>query len=102
MHFQTVFGIDVFQRISAKEYARWKKYCDTFGPIWWKRNDWNFAGLVSMTSAMAYQKPVGTKEALLIFERVKHDPLANSIALIGAFGMLPPDEIQELKDAAMM
>ena len=100
MHFQTVFGIDVFQKISAREYERWRKYLEVFGPIWWKRTGWNFASLTSMTSATAYQKPIGTRDCLLKFERVKHDPLANSIALIGAFGMLPPDEIQELRDAA--
>jgi len=97
-----VFGIDVFQRISAREYERWKMYCDTFGPIWWKRNDWNFANMVSMTSATAYAKPVSTNECLIKFERVKHNPMDNTTAWIGAFGMLPPDEIQELKDAAYM
>ena len=101
MHFQTVFGLDALSRISAREYERWKLYFKIFGPIWWKRNDWNFANLTSMVSASVYEKPTDSEKLLLKFKRVKHDPLANTIAVIGAFGeTLSPDEIQALRNAA--
>ena len=100
MHFQTVFGIDVFEKISERQYRRWLKYFEYFGPIWWKRDDWNFANLTSMTSASVYRKPLGIKETMLKFKRVKRDSLDNTVALVGAFNMLPQDELNELREAA--
>jgi len=99
MHFQTVFGVDVFDRISAKEYERWKVYFDILGPIWWKRNDWNFASLESMISGSVYEKRANVNECLIKFKRVKHDPLANTIAMISAFGCLNAEQIDELRYA---
>lgn len=94
MHFQTVFGLDVFDRISERQYRRWLLYIEVFGPIWWKRSDWNFA---SVLNGIGCYKSTG--DALLKFKRVKNNPLENAVILASAFGALPQEEINELMEA---
>ena len=94
MHFQTVFGLDALERISERQYWRWLLYFEVFGPIWWKRNDWNFASVLS--SIGGYKT---ASDALLKFKRVKNNPLENAVILASAFGTLPQEEINELMEA---
>jgi hypothetical protein len=99
MNFQCAFGLDALERISAREYERWKLYMRINGPIHWKRADWNFANVIQ--SAFGTRTST-TSEFLLKFKRVKKSETDNNVAIVSAFGVLPQDDLNELREAAQI
>ena len=98
MHFQTAFGVDVFDKITEREYKRWLKYIEVNGPFWWKRFDWNFANAIGYSGNVERNKT--TRDLMIKFQRVTTNPLDNTIAIACAFGSMSPEEINELREMA--
>lgn len=92
MHFQTVFGLDALEKISSKEYKRWQKYFEVFGPIHWKRADWNFAHIADQ---IVGTKETSAKDRLLRFRKTEDKP-----SFGGLERLLPKDELEEIKESA--
>ena len=96
MHFQLLFGLDAFEKVTERQYRRWKKFLEVFGPMGWRREDWNFANLIAHT--VGGKKPVG--EFRLRFQRTKKSPTDNIVSMVSAFGVMSQEEINELVEAA--
>ncbi|MDR1957862.1 MAG: hypothetical protein LBQ54_02260 [Planctomycetaceae bacterium] len=92
-----MFGLGALDKISASEYKRWEKYFDVFGPVWWKRDDWNFANVIDSVVGSRNTSP---KTFLLKFKRESTDQRNQSVLIVSAFGGLPPEDISEIREAA--
>lgn len=104
MHFQAAFGLDALENIGQREYRRWMKYIETFGPIHWKRWDWLIAHNID---CIAGSRQTSAKTYLIQFRNVRHDPKRNlinsTIVLASAFGgTLPAEDIEEIREAALL
>lgn len=94
MHFQSHFGLDALEKITERQYRRWVEYFRVNGAIWWKRHDWNYAKVITCVSG----GKVG--DNLLQLRCVKNDPTENIISMVGAFGGMTREDVNELREAA--
>ena len=96
MHLCTVFGrtlAELMNTMTHREFMLWRLYVKVFGPIHWRRQDWNFA---KIQDDICGGRDSTSRDSLLNFEYVEEKSgVENGVQALMAFG-LPQKDIDEL------
>jgi hypothetical protein len=96
---------ELMNTMTRREFLFWRLYTKTFGPIHWRRDDWNFAEINHHIAGVVGGKEYSgtTRDQLLNFvwsEETARSESEKSVQILVGMG-LPPKDIDELLRACM-